>query len=340
MGHRLSKNQRTLATPKHDKDKTKSKRASALRSSIIIKIRMLKMESKDLNNSLTNSVNKCDQKNAKCSCNNDNNGHHHHQSTVSTKTTTTNATFNADDNTITALASSHNQYVQPDIQSNTKENEEIEHLEDRINQINIDNSSTSFVARRNQYNRSTNSINNNIIHDNEINTDSHRRSNNETQGKMSSNCDNVTDSDRIQLELQNIGVNNYKRSNLLMGRGCDNRTIANAALLSSLLDRNNQTVDAVSLNNSSIYPNANSPTTITAGGGAAIVAAVTIPSTSKGPDYVPMAPIKTSDKILREQSLLTSLPTDDGEYKSTTKFLISRFASFFLLACQNYYFSC
>lgn len=256
------------------------------------------MESKDLNN-LTNK--KCDQK-SKCSCNNDNNGHQ------STKTN-----FNAE-NPLTTVASMHNEYVQPDTQSNMKKNEEIEHLEDRINQINNDNS-TSFVIRRNQYNRSTNSINNNIINDNEINTDSHRP--NDMEGKMSSNCDNVTstESDRIQMELQNIGVNNYKRSNLLMNRGCDNRNITNATILASFIERNNQCIGGngsemrKTLNNSSIHSIANNVTAIT-------------PSTSKGSDYVPMAPIKSGDKIQTEQNCeLTnslkqmSLPSDDGEYK-------------------------
>lgn len=293
MGHRLSKNQRTLASQKNNESRGKersSKRASALRSSIIIKIRMLKMESKDLTNV------KSDQK-MKCSSCNDNNGH---QSTTNTITTTT--------------PSSHNQYVQPDTQSNIKKNEEIEHLEDRINQINNDNS-TSFVARRNQYNRSTNSINNNIINGNEINTDSIGL--HDMEGKMSSICDNglhvtSTESDRIQMELNNIGMNNYKRSNLLMTRGCDNRNITNTVFLSSFIDRNNQCVD-----NSSIYPNVNNTTTATT-------------STSKGPDYVPMAPIKSSDKIPSEQILLTKndsepanshkqtgVQSDEGEYENT-----------------------
>lgn len=301
MGHRLSKNQRTLASQKNNesrgKERSSNKRASALRSSIIIKIRMLKMESKDLTN-LTNVKN--DQK-MKCSSCNDNNGH---QSTTNTITTTT-------------TPSSHNQYVQPDTQSNIKKNEEIEHLEDRINQINNDNS-TSFVARRNQYNRSTNSINNNIINGNEINTDSIGL--HDTEGKMSSICDNglhvtSTESDRIQMELNNIGMNNYKRSNLLMTRGCDNRNITNTVFLSSFIDRNNQCVD-----NSSIYPNVNNTT----------AKATTTPSTSKGPDYVPMAPIKSSDKIPTEQILLTKsdcepanshkqtgVPSDEGEYENT-----------------------
>lgn len=122
------------------------------------------------------------------------------------------------------------------------------------------------------------------------------------------------------MELKNIGINNYKRSNLLMTRGCDNRNIANAVFLSSFVDRNNQSVDSGSLNanvrtlnSSSIYPIVNTTTTT--------------PSTSKGPDYVPMAPIKSSDKISTEQSLITksnseltnfhkesSLPSDEGEY--------------------------
>lgn len=305
MGHRLSKNQRTLVSHKNEnrvKEKS-SKRTSTLQTSIIIKIRMLKMESKDLNN-LINA--KCDQT-VKCSCNDDNNLHQ-----------STNTNFNVQ-TTTTTQSSSHNQYVQPDTQSNIKKNEEVEHLEDRINQINNDNS-TSFVARRNQYNRSTNSINNNIINDNEINTDSTGLY--DTEGKMSSICDNdlrlTSESDRIQMELKNIGVNNYKRSNLLMTRGCDNRSIINPAFLSSFIDRNNQIIDSGStnanvrtVNSSSIYP---------------IVNKTTIPSTSKGPDYVPMAPIKSSDKILTEQSLVTksecelinshkqsSLPSDEGK---------------------------
>lgn len=168
MGHRLSKNRKEKSI----------KRTSALRTSIIIKIRMLKMESKDLNV-------KCDQKN-KCSCNDDNNGHQ-----------STNTSFNIQAATTTTSSSSHNQYVQPDTQSNIKKNEEIEHLEDRINQINND-SSTSFVARRNQYNRSTNSINNNIINANEISTDSIGL--HDTEGKMSSICDN-------NLHVSNIHIN-------------------------------------------------------------------------------------------------------------------------------------
>ncbi|XP_037040077.1 putative uncharacterized protein DDB_G0282133 [Bradysia coprophila] len=281
MGHRQSKNQRPLALPKNDKraKDRPSKRASALRSSIIIKIRMLKMESKDLTNNLNV---KCDQR-SKCSCN-DNNGHQ-----------STNPSFNNQNTTITTLPSPQNQYIQPDAQSNKMKNEEIEHLEDRINQINNDNS-TTFVARRNQYNnRSSNSINNNIINDNEINSDAIGR--NETEGKASAICDNVTsESDRIQMELKNIGVNNYKRSNLMMHRGCDIRNIPNAMLLSSL---DQQFVDSMpantkTMNNSSIYPNANNATT------------VTTPSTSKGPDYIPMAPIKSSDKIATEQNFLTN----------------------------------
>ncbi len=301
MGHRLTKNQRTLATQKSDnrvKEKSSNKRTSALRSSIIIKIRMLKMESKDLNN-LTNNV-KCDQ-NSKCSCN-DNNGH---QSTITT---------------VPPPSSCQNQqYIQPDTQqSNMKQNEEFERLEDRINQINNDNS-TTFVARHNQYNnRSTNSINNNIINDNEINNTDSIRPNNDMEAKMSSICDNVTSgiSERIKMELKNIGVNNYKRSNLLMtrGGGCDNRPITNPAFSSpsTLIDRNIQSVDGVaSENNSSIYPHANNTTTT-----------LTTPSTSKGPDYVPMAPIKSSDKVSGElnDSEATSsykklcLPSDEGEF--------------------------
>lgn len=307
MGHRLSKNQRSLASQKNESrvKERSSKRASALRSSIIIKIRMLKMESKDLNN-LTNV--KCDQK-SKCSCN-DNNGHQH--------TSLLNV-----QNTITTSPSSHNQYVQPDTQSNVKANEEIEHLEDRINQINNDNS-TSFVSRRNQYNRSTNSINNNIINGNEINTDAIGLHDMEEK-KPSSICDNglhvtSTESDRIQMELKNIGMNNYKRSNLLMTRGCDNRNITNTVFLSSFIDRNNQCVDSASsnanvktLNDSSIYPNENNTT----------VATVTTPSTSKGPDYVPMAPIKSSDKNPTEQNLLTKSDSEPADFHKQTGLLPS-----------------
>lgn len=301
MGHRQSKNQRTLASQKNDsrvKEKS-SKRASALRSSIIIKIRMLKMESKDLTH-LTNNV-KCDQK-SKCSCN-DNNGHQ-----------STNTSFNVQNTMTTQPPSTHNQYVQPDTQSNIKANEEIEHLEDRINQINNDNS-TSFVARRNQYNRSTNSINNNTINGNEINTDSIGLDDVEEKMSSMSICDNL-----IQMELKNIGLNNYKRSNVLMTRGCDNRNITSTEFMSSFVDRSNQCVDsaatnanATTLNNSSIYPNVDTTTTTT-----------TTPSTSKGPDYVPMAPIKSSDKIPIEQNLSTKgdseltgphKRTDEGEYE-------------------------
>lgn len=289
MGHRLTKNQRTQALSKNERrvKERSSKRASSLRSSIIIKIRMLKMESKDL----TNNV-KCDQ-NSKCSCN-DNNGHQ-----------STNPSFNIQNTTIMTLPSP--QYIQPDAQSNMKKNEEIEHLEDRINQINNDNS-TSFVARRNQYNRSTNSINNNIINDNDINADAIGR--NDVQGKVSAICDNVTESDRIQMELKNIGVNNYKRSNLLMSRGCDNKNITNAMLLSSIIDRIDQqfpddvSANTKTTNNSSIYPNANK------------TSAVTIPSTSKGPDYVPMAPIKSSDKIATERNVLSN---SDSELTNSFK---------------------
>lgn len=305
MGHRQSKNQRTLASQKNESrvKERSSKRASALRSSIIIKIRMLKMESKDLNN-LTKV--KCDQ-NGKCSCN-DNNGHQ-----------STNATFNAQNTITTTSPTSHNQYVQPDTQSNIKKNEEIEHLEDRINQINNDNSA-SFVARRNQYNRTTNSINNNIINGNEISTDAIGA--NDTEVKMSSICDNglhatSTESDRMEMELRNIGMNNYKRSNLLMTRGCDNRNNTNTVFLSSFIDRNNQCVDSATTNvNSSIYPDVNNTTT-----------APTTPSTSKGPDYVPMAPIKSGDRHPNDQNMFTNsdineltnsykqmgLAADDGE---------------------------
>lgn len=305
MGHRQSKNQRTLASQKNESrvKERSSKRASALRSSIIIKIRMLKMESKDLNN-LTDV--KCDQ-NSKCSCN-DKNGHQ-----------STNASFNVQNTITTTSPTSHNQYVQPDTQSNIKKNEEIEHLEDRINQINNDNS-TSFVARRNQYNRSTNSINNNIINGNEINTDAIGV--NDAEVKMSSICDNglhatSTESDRMEMELRNIGLNNYKRSNLLMSRGCDNRNNTNTMFLSPFIDRNNQCVDSATTNvNSSIYPNVNNTT-----------AATTTPSTSKGPDYVPMAPIKSGDRPPNDQNMFTNsdinevtnsikqtgLPVDEGE---------------------------
>lgn len=274
MGHRLSRSQRTLTSPKTNcrKSKEKSgKRASALRSSIIIKIRMLKMESKELNN-LKNV--KCDQ-NSKCSCN-DNNGHQ-----------STNV--------------QHNQYVQPDTQSNMKRNEEIEHLEDRINQINNDNS-----------------INNNIINDNEINTESIDR--HDMEGKCII-CDNglhitFTAADRIEMELQNIDWHKYIRQKLRMCCRCDNRNITNTMFLSSFDDRNSQCVDTTNVktsNNSSIYPNVNNATALT----------TTIPSTSKGPDYVPMAPIKSSDKIPYDQNeseltnsqKRTEIASDEGEYK-------------------------
>lgn len=293
MGHRQSKNQRPLSLPKTEKrSKDRSnRRASTLRSSIIIKIRMLKMESKDLTNNLNV---KCDQ-NSKCSCN-DNNGHQSTHTSFHNQNTTINKTL--------LPSSPQNQFIQPDVQSNKMKNEEIEHhLEDRINQISNDNS-TAFVSRRNQYNRSTNSINNNIINDNDINSDATGR--NDTQGKVSAICDNVTsESERIQMELKNIGVNNYKRSNLLMNRGCDNRNITNAMLLSSF---DQQFVDRVptstlkSMNSSSIYPNANNAATVTA------------PSTSKGPDYMPMAPIKSSDKIATEQNCTTN---SDSELASS-----------------------
>ncbi|KAJ6650016.1 General transcription factor 3C polypeptide 3 [Pseudolycoriella hygida] len=205
----------------------------------------------------------------------------------------TNANLNIQ-NAITTSPSNHIVYVQPDTQSNIKLNEGIEHLEDRINQINNDNS-TSLVARRNHYNRSTSSVNDNIINGNETNTDV---DNHNVDGKMSSICDNGlhftnAESKRIQKELKHIGLNNYKRTNLSIECGCDNKDIKNPAFSSSSTDAYNQCVgiSSTNSNNSSIYANAN----------------ITTPSTSKVPDYLPMAPIKSSDKIPTEENLFAKM---------------------------------